>query len=243
MAVYQDKAKDRIAKGLRKFRGVVDRARTANSNESDTRMIVSAVVVELLGWDPFTDLTGEYRIKGTYADFCLRHDNQLLAVIEVKAITTKLHAKHVYQAVTYAANEGIDWVILTNGDGWHLYRVLFGKPISQDLVFEVSITDDDVKPKAKTELLYLLSHEAQRKNELEQYYDKKAALCASSVVKALLGTPMLVKLRSEMRAATGYRVPIDELATILVEDVIRADIQSGETARLIKKAAAAAKGA
>lgn len=243
MAVYQDKAKDRITKGLRKFRGVVERSRAANSNESDTRMIVSAVVVELLGWDPFTDLTGEYRINATYADFCLRHDNQLLAVIEVKAVTTKLHARHVRQAVAYAASEGIDWVILTNGDDWHLYRVLFGKPISQDLVFEVSITDDDAKPKAKTELLYLLSHEAQRKNELEQYYDKKAALCASSVVKVLLGAPMLTKLRSEMRAATGYRVPLDELATILVEDIFRADMQGGETARLIKKAAAAAKSA
>jgi predicted type IV restriction endonuclease len=167
----------------------------------------------------------------------------LLAVIEVKPVTTKLHAKHVRQAVAYAANEGIDWVILTNGDDWHLYRVLYGKPITQDLVFGVSITDELVKPRAKAELLYLLSHEAQRKNELEQYYDKKAALGASSLVKVLLGTPVLTRLRSEMRAATGYRVPLDELATILVEEVFRADMQGEETARLIKKAAVAGKGA
>jgi predicted type IV restriction endonuclease len=242
VAVYQDKARDRIAKGLRKFRGVVERSRAANANESDTRAIVSAVAVELLGWDRFTDLSGEV-INGAYADFCLRHDNQLLAIIEVKAVTTKLHTKHVRQAVSYAASEGIDWVILTNGDDWHLYRVLFGKPITQDLVFGISITDEDTKPKAKSELLYLLSHEAQRKNELEQYYDKKAALSAPSIVKALLSASMLTKLRSEMRAATGYRVPIDELATILVEDVFRSDIQGDDTARLIKKAIAAAKGA
>lgn len=241
MAVYQDKAKERITRGLRKFRGIVDRSRAANSNESDTRVIVSAITTELLGWDLFTDLTGEYCIKGTYADFCLKHDNELLAVIEVKAVNTKLHAKHVYQAVTYAANEGIDWVILTNGDDWELYRVVFGKPISQDLVFSVSISDENVKPKAKAELLYLLSSEAQRKDELQQYFDKKAALSASKVAAVLLGTPMLTKLRSEMRAASGYRLSLDELATILVEDVFRPEIQGGETARLIKKAAAAAK--
>jgi hypothetical protein len=240
MAVYQDKARERISRGLRKFRGVVDRAKAANANEADTRMIVSSVATELLGWDPFTDLTGEFRIKGTYADFCLKHDNEYLAVIEVKSVATNLHAKHVYQAVTYAANEGIDWVILTNGDDWHVYRVVFGKPITRDLVLSVSISDD-TKPSTKTDLLYLLSHEAQRKNELEQYYDKKAALCGSSVARVLLGAPMLTKLRSEMRAATGYRVGFDELATILVEDVFLPDVQCGETARLIKKASATTK--
>ncbi|MFA5844272.1 MAG: type I restriction enzyme HsdR N-terminal domain-containing protein [Coriobacteriia bacterium] len=242
MAVYQDKAKERISRGLRKFRGIVDRARAANANESDTRMIVSSVIADLLGWDPFTNLTGEYRIKGTYADFCLKNDGEYLAVIEVKAIGTKLSTKHVYQAVTYAANEGIDWVILTNGDDWNLYRVVFGKPITQDIVFEVSLSDDEMKPKAKSDLLYLLSAEAQRKNELQGYYDKKAALCGFSVAKVLLGVPMLTKLRSEMRSSTGYRLGLDELATILVEDVFRPEVQGGETARLIKKAAAAKNG-
>ena len=175
-----------------------------------------------------------------FPDFCLKHDGKCLAVIEVKSVTTGLHVKHVYQAVSYAANEGIEWVILTNGDDWHLYRVVFGKPITQDLVFGISITDD-TKPKAKTDLLYLLSHESQRKDELKQYYDKKAALCGLSVAKVLLALPMLMKLRSEMRTATGYRVGVDELATILVEEVFRPEAQGGQTARLIKKAAAASK--
>jgi len=241
VAVYQDKARERITSGTRRIKNICEKALAAKTNEADTRTIVQSVLVDLLGWCQFENLTGEYRIKGNYADFVLKTDSQLLAVIEVKAAGTKLGPKHLYQAAAYAANEGLDWVILTDGVVWQLYRVLFDKPITQDLVFEVSFCDPDVKPKDRTELLYLLSIEAQRKKELDAYYEKKVALCGSNIARVLLGEPMLTKLRSEMRAQTGHRVPLDELATLLVEEVIRPEVQNDETARLIRKAAALAR--
>ena len=38
------------------------------------------------------------------------------------------------QAVDYAANQGIEWVALTNGNIWRVFRVIFAKPIDADLV-------------------------------------------------------------------------------------------------------------
>lgn len=240
MAVYQDKALERIRGGLRKMSGVIERGRAAKLSESDTRTIVQSVLSELLGWDRFTELTGEYRIRGNYADFALRTDEGIFAVIEVKALGTKLGAKHLYQASGYAVNEGVDWIILTDGDVWQLYRVTFAKPIQNVLVFEVRISDTDTKPADRAALLYLLSKEAQRKQELDAYYNKKAALCGPNIAKVILSESVLTKIRSEVRAVTGHRVPLDELATLLAQDVLRADVQSDETAKLIRKAAIAA---
>jgi predicted type IV restriction endonuclease len=242
MAVYQEKARTRIKGALRKFSGILSKARAANSNEADTRTIVSAVISEMLGWDPFEHLTAEYRIKGNYADYMLRDEaNTHWAVIEVKSVGTKLSAKHLYQATSYAANEGIEWVILTNADEWILYRVIFNKPITQDEVLRVSITDADMKPAQKTDLFYLLSHEAPRKSELDAYYKRKTALCGSNLASAMLSPAVMQALRSEMRKATGHLVSAEDLAMALIAEVIRPEAQDSDLARLIRRASALAK--
>ena len=241
MAVYQDKARDRVSRGLRKFKSVAQKARTNNAKESDTRMIVSSIVSDALGWDAFDNLTGEYRIKGSYADFVIRRDGKQLVIIEVKAISSRLSDKHLYQAVSYAASEGVEWVILTNGAEWQLYRVLFNKPVEHELVFEVSILDEEMKPKDKVDLLYLLTPEAQRKDELEAFYQRKRALSASNVAKLILSESVLTKLRAEVKADSGNRIALDELAEILVGCVIRQEAQGDLVDRQLKRVQRAAK--
>jgi predicted transport protein/predicted type IV restriction endonuclease len=238
MAVYQDKAKERIKKSLRKFKPIAAKQRTDTVNESDTRLLVSAVLSEALGWDPFTNLTGEHMIKGQYCDIEIKQASGPFAIVEVKAAAIPLSPKHLYQAVGYAASEGIDWVVLTNGSDWQVYRVVFAKPVNQDLVFEASLLDEETPPARKAELLYLLSAEAQRSGELDAYYEKKAALCGTNIAKALLGQKMLNTLRLEMRRLHGHNVSPQELATMLVSEVFRPDVQGDETAQLILKAAA-----
>jgi predicted type IV restriction endonuclease len=241
MAVYQDKAKDRIARGLRKYKSVAQKARANSAKESDTRMIVSSIVSDVLGWDAFDNLTGEFRIKGNFADFVIRRDGKSFVIIEVKAITLKLSAKHLYQAVSYAANQGVEWVILTNGAEWQLHRVLFTKPVDTELVFEVSLLDEDMKPKEKVDLFYLLTPEALRRDELEAFYQRKRAIAGHNVAKLLLSESVLTKLRSEIKAESGYRLALDELAEILVGCVLREDVQSDGVDKQLKRVQRAAR--
>ena len=241
MAVYQDKALERVAKGLRKYKSVAQKARANGAKESDTRMIVSSIVSDALGWDAFDNLTGEYRIKGSYADFVIRKDGKHFIIIEVKAISTSLNEKHLYQAISYAANEGVEWVILTNGAEWRLYRVLFNKPVEHQLVFEVSLLDEALKPKEKAELMYLLTPEAQRKDELEVHYQRMKALAGSNIAKLLLSESVLTRLRAEIKADSGNRVALDELGQLLVDCVIRPEAQGDPVSKQLKRVQRAAK--
>lgn len=243
MAVYQDKALERVAKGLRKYKSVAQKARANGAQESDTRMIVSSIVSDALGWDAFDNLTGEHRIKGNYADFVIRDDGKHLFIIEVKSVTTTLGPKHLYQAVSYAANKGVDWVILTNGAEWQVYRVLFGKPVEQDLIFEVSLLSENMNPKEKADLMYLLTPEAQRKDELETYYQRKKALSGSNIAKLLLTESVLTRLRAEIKADSNNRVALDELGQILVDSVIRPEAQGDPVDKQLKRMQRAAKAA
>jgi predicted type IV restriction endonuclease len=235
MAVYQDRAKERIAKGLRKYKIVAQKASANSAQESDTRMIVSSIVSEVLGWDAFDNLTGEYRIKGSFADFVIRKDNRHFIIIEVKAISSKLSDKHLYQAVSYAANQGVEWVILTNGACWQLYRILFTKPVQQELIFEVSFLNEEPKPKAKVDLLYLLTPEAQRKDELEGFYQRKRAISPGNIAKLILSEPVLTKLRAVINTESGYKLPLDELGGILVSRVFRPELQDGDMDKQLKR--------
>ncbi|MDP2181388.1 MAG: type I restriction enzyme HsdR N-terminal domain-containing protein [Actinomycetota bacterium] len=241
MAVYQDKARERVAKGIRRFKIVAQKARANGAKESDTRMIVSSMVSDALGWDAFDNLTGEYRIKGSFADFVIRKDGKHFVIIEVKAVSSRLNDNHLYQAVSYAASEGVEWVILTNGAEWQLYRVLFNKPVEHELVFEVSLLDEDQKPKDKVDYLYLLTPEAQRKDELEMFYQRKRALAASNIAKLILTESVLTKLRAEIKSDSGNRVALDELAEMLVACVIRPDAQGDHVDKQLKRVQRAAK--
>ena len=44
---------------------------------------------------------------------------------EVKALSLNLSSNHLRQSINYGANEGIDFVLLTNGRVFELYKVLF----------------------------------------------------------------------------------------------------------------------
>jgi predicted type IV restriction endonuclease len=204
-------------------------------------MIVSSIVSDALGWDAFDNLTGEYRIKGSFADFVIRKDGKHFVIIEVKAIASRLNDKHLYQAVSYAASEGVEWVILTNGAEWQLHRVLFNKPVEHELVFELSLVDEELKPREKVELLYLLTPEAQRKDELEAFYQRKRALSCNNIAKLMLSESVLTRLRAEIKADSGNRIALDELAGILVGCVIRPEAQGDHVEKQLKRVQRAAR--
>ena len=162
--VYQEKAIERIKKGMRRIQGIVDRAKRDDYKEADTRKIVSDMLCEYLGWDTFENVTAEQMINSRYADYVVKTDDEEVFVVEVKQIGLKLKDTHLNQARQYAVDEGIDWCILTNGDEWQAFRTeLQGKiPVTKH-VFTVRISDEAMKPAEKARLFYLFSEEANRK--------------------------------------------------------------------------------
>jgi hypothetical protein len=43
----------------------------------------------------------------------------------------------------YAVNEGVEWVILTNGSVWQVYHITGGLPVVIDLALEVDLLGDE----------------------------------------------------------------------------------------------------
>ena len=134
MANIPKKVAERLSKTIGKFQNVLRVAKDRDINEGDTGAIVVDILSEVFGFDKYVEITSEYAIRGTYCDLAIRTNGKIQYLIEVKAIGLDLKEHHLRQVVDYGANQGVQWVILTNGILWEIYRIRFEKPINYDLV-------------------------------------------------------------------------------------------------------------
>src|SRR5688500_2858264 len=105
---------ERISSGVKRMLPILEQQRTRDVSEADTVTLVKDLLADVFGYDKYADITSEVAIRGTYCDLGIKHDDKLAKLVEVKAIGTALNDRHIKQAVDYAANQGIEWVILTN---------------------------------------------------------------------------------------------------------------------------------
>src|SRR6185312_14400907 len=126
---------DRAKPALRRYQKAFESAKSRDVNESDTRVIISDFVADVLGFDKYSEVTTELAIKSTFCDLAIKFRGKLKFLIECKSAGTNLKDNHLRQATDYAANEGVEWVLLTNGPEWHVHRMRFEQPIRTDEVF------------------------------------------------------------------------------------------------------------
>jgi hypothetical protein len=112
----------------------------------------------------------------------------------VKAIGITLQEKHYQQALYYGANLGIEWIILTNGLIWRVYKVRFEKPIRTDFVGEINFLDLKTRSQGDLDKLYILCKEGLKKNAIDDFANPKmvvnkyfvSAILQSEVVSDLV---------------------------------------------------------
>ena len=210
MSTREEKVKQRIKAGHAKVVKRLQEAQAADLNEADTSALVAHIFQTLLGYDPLDDLTQQYKVRGLFADYGVKIEDQLVAFVEVKSARTALNERHLRQVEQYATNQGIDWLILTNGLRWQVYHVTFTKPITRDLVVDVDLT---AAPAAQiADDLYYLSKESLRREEVERVWRERTAVGPCNLLKVLFSAPVLDRIRKELRSITGYNPSPEDLA-------------------------------
>ncbi|MEX1096628.1 MAG: type I restriction enzyme HsdR N-terminal domain-containing protein [Planctomycetales bacterium] len=231
MANVPTKVAARLVAGIKRFQEVLLAAKSRDVGESDTVTIVVDMLADVFGYDKYSELTSEYAIRGTYCDLATKLDGALQSLIEVKAIGLELKEAHVKQAVDYAANQGVDWVVLTNGIYWRVYKVAFTKPIDQELVIDIDFCNLNPKNGKDLELLYLLCKEGWIRSVLGDYHSQKQALSRFFLGATILSEPVLAVIRRELRRVSPEaRIDLEELRAALASEVLKREVMEGEKA-------------
>lgn len=236
MASVPSRVADRLVRGIKRFQPILTNSKSRDDGEADTVMIVTDMLAEVFGYDKYSDLTAEFSIRGTYCDLATKLDGVLQALIEVKAIGLDLKDAHVKQAVDYAANQGVDWVVLTNGVRWRVYKVIFAKPIDQELVIEIDFCGLDHKNPSDLESLYLWCKEGWIKSVLGEYHTQKQALSRFFLGAMVLSDPVVEVIRRELRRVSpDVRIEIDQIRGVLSAEVVKREVMEGDKADEARK--------
>src|ERR1051326_8620397 len=121
MLKYTDGARIRIQDGLKKYSRIVAQARQRGMTERDTADIIKAMLGDMLGYDPFFDVTAESSLRGPYAAHAVLVEGQLEFLLCVKAIGVTPHAAHLLRLSGSSTPSYADWALISHADTWACY--------------------------------------------------------------------------------------------------------------------------
>lgn len=236
MANVSKRVSERLVAGIKRYQPILANAKARDVGESDTVTIVKDMLADVFGYDKYSELTSEYSIRGTFCDLATKIDGTLQTLIEVKAIGLELKVQHVKQAIDYAANQGVDWVLLTNGQTWRVYHVVFAKPIGQELIVDIDFCALSARSTGDIEKLFLWCKEGWQKSMLGEYRDQRQALSRFSIAAVLQSEPIMTLVRRELRRMSpDVRIEMSEIQTVLVNEVLKREVLEGEQAKEAKR--------
>lgn len=239
------KVAERISSQLKRYQGVLSDARNRDISESDTVVIIMDMLADILGYKKYTEITTEYSVRGTYVDLAVKVGTDVRFLIEAKAIGVALKENHIKQAIDYGVNNGVEWIILSNGVVWQMYKIFFRQPVDKALICELDVLQANPKSHQVVEALGNISREGFTQPSMTAFFQQRQATSKFSVAAMLLSEKMLSTLKREIRRfSPGCRVETDELQLLLQTEVIKRDLLGGDEAKqaidFLKKAARAA---
>jgi hypothetical protein len=218
------KQKQELYKKLQAYTKQYLRKQYKDLDESATRLMINSLLTNVFGYIELEEIKTEFRIRGEYADYVIQVNRKKQFIVEVKSIQLDLSEKHLRQSVNYAANEGVDWIILTNGKQVELYRVLFGKPITTRKIFDFDLSNTN-ELKNMSELLFLITKKSVLRDEIGHFWARFEALEPIKLSNHLYSNEVVRFLRKVLKSKTGLHFA-DEDILDSIHQIISTKIES-----------------
>ena len=111
-------------------------------HETRTRQVLIDPLLRELGWDVSDPeaVQLEYRVGKQWADYALMSEGQPIAVIEAKPLGSDLEDDEMMQVLNYANRDGIEYMIVTDGDRWEMYEVFQRGTLEERLLMKLGLS-------------------------------------------------------------------------------------------------------
>jgi hypothetical protein len=222
----------RVSTQLKRYRTILSEAKDGDISESNTAAIVRDMLSDVFGYKKFSEITSEFAIRSTNVDLAVKVGDDLRFLVETKAVGVSLNDNHVRQTIDYGANHGIEWVILTNGITWRIYKIHFSKPVEKTLILELDLLRDSPRDPQLLECFWSLSREGFTPSSMNAFFQQQQVTSKFSLAALLLTDPLIKALRRELRRwFPKVRIREDLLFNVLRNDVLKRELVDGDEAR------------
>lgn len=236
MLKISKKVVDRIAGNLKTYQSVAASHKSKDVSEADTVTLIKDILSYCFGYDKYQELTSEQQIRGTFCDLAVKIDGKIKYLIEVKAAGVSLNDSHLRQALAYGANQGIEWIVLTNAIEWRLHRIKFGQPIDHEEVSSFNLLDVSVKNEEDLKKMFLLCREGIGSDAMGAYHQHTQVLNRYTVAQVLLTDPVIHTVRKEFRKLfPDAKIDQEQISDILNNEVLKREVIEGEKAKETQK--------
>lgn len=148
----------------------VNKLKDKNMNEENTRGILIEPILQALGWNIYDIgeiLRNEKTSGGGFVDYILKADEKKI-YIEAKPISSALNNKFQIQATKYAYEDNIPFCVLTNGNRYQIFETYKRGTISDKLLVDICLSDEEISINRKLEQLNFISKESVKSGNLEK---------------------------------------------------------------------------
>lgn len=196
--------------------------------EAETSRRVDTVLCLLCGYDPYTHLNRERRVRehGGVSDsmdfvIVLPPKNEARLIVEVKSISRGLTANMHSQVYKYAHEAKCEWTLLTNGKEWQLLHVDING--SDDVVEIGKWNLLDGKPAELERCFNLISLNSVKKGGLTKLWKAKMPTRPRILAEVLVSERVLNAIRRTLKDR-GFSTPEHlDLANALANNLLQAE--------------------
>jgi len=129
----------------------------------------------------------------------------------------------------YASTKGVDWVVLTNGIIWQIYKVTIAKSVDHEKIVEIDFLNIDHHNPDHLESLFRLTKEGWLKSALNDYYQQRQALSKFSIAAILSTDSVLNVIRKNLKLISpDTRINVEQIRSVLEQEVINKEILEGD---------------
>ncbi|GAA1446753.1 hypothetical protein [Nocardiopsis tropica] len=203
---WETPVRGRVAAAVDRLSGPLADLLERDANDGDTRMLVADFFSVGLNFSKYQDMTTEYRTSGDSIDYAIMLEGKLFAPVEVRRIGQELDQRNIQMSRRLAADQGAEWVILTNGRRWRVYHLRpdgegGNNPVE---VLDVDLLDADAYHR-NIDALFHLTRESVDHGRLDALRQWKEAVEAAPLAEVLRGDAVVAAIRDQVLAATGHR--------------------------------------
>lgn len=233
MATIPAKVNKRIEDNLKDIQKKLIKAKELDISEAQTvSAIIKPVLTEILGYDEFEDITDQFAVRGTFCDLAIKAKGNPYIMVEAKAVNTALKDAHAKQAKDYGLNSGVEWILLTNGEIWQLYKIIFKQPVEEELVTTFNLLALNHKKDEDKQKLFYLCKEAIVKAEINTLYAEKQAMNKFVIGQLLFKKDILNCIRRDLKKMfPDTNIIPEQIADLLKTDILRREIMESEDAK------------
>lgn len=223
---------ERIGRGLKSYQVITEAQRKRDVSEADTVTVVKDILADLFGYDKYAELTSEHQIRGTFCDLAIRVDGKIRFLVEVKSAALDLNDHHLRQALNYGANQGIEWLVLTNGLDWQLHKVVFSQPVDREEVARFNLLNVSAQRQDDLQVMFLLAREGIVSDAINTFHQRSQLLNKFMIAQMLLSESVVGLIRRELRRLfQELKVSPEQIQELLWNEVLKREVLEGDKAK------------